>query len=213
VSSTYWQRWHEPYEDPGSYLSRRLAVVQQRIAERLSAAPAGPIVAISACAGEGRDLLGVLRDHPRRSDVRARLVELDPVNAEVARAAAEHLALADIEVVNADASVTDAYAGWVPADLILLCGVFGNVVDRDIEHTIRRLPTLAAPGASVVWTRHRGEPDLTPAVRRWFAEAGFDELAFDGPDDALFGVGLHRFVGDPEPFEPGVKLFEFVVGR
>jgi hypothetical protein len=32
---------------------------------------------ISLCAGQGRDLLGVLADHPRREDVRARLVELD----------------------------------------------------------------------------------------------------------------------------------------
>ncbi|GHD35622.1 hypothetical protein GCM10010335_31060 [Streptomyces galbus] len=29
------------------------------------------------CAGQGRDLIGVLAGHPRRDDVRARLVELD----------------------------------------------------------------------------------------------------------------------------------------
>jgi hypothetical protein len=30
------------------------------------------------CAGQGHDVLGALPDHPRRGDVTARLVELDP---------------------------------------------------------------------------------------------------------------------------------------
>jgi hypothetical protein len=35
---------------------------------------------IRLCAGQGRDVVGALVDHPRRVDVVARLVELDPRN-------------------------------------------------------------------------------------------------------------------------------------
>ena len=205
----YWVRWHRAYEGD-SPLSRRLAIVQARIREALAAAPPGPIRAISLCAGQGRDLLGVLADHPRRADVTARLVELDPANADAARAAAQAAGLAGVDVVTGDASTTGAYAGAVPADLVLACGIFGNVVDEDIARTIAALPGLAAPGATVIWTRHRGAPDRTPWIRERFAAAGYVELAFDAPDGFLFSVGTCRLEGPPAPFEPGLRLFSFV---
>ena len=79
-----WTAWHEGYT-PGSPLARRLAVVQRFILEALDTAPPGPIQLISICAGDGRDIFGVLPGHPRRADVRARLVELDPDLAQRAR--------------------------------------------------------------------------------------------------------------------------------
>lgn len=210
MTSTFWQAWHDRYEDPTSYLSRRLAVVQRRVRERLSAAPPGAISVVSACAGHGRDLLEVLVDHPRRGDVVARLIELDDGNAAVARASAGELGLPSITVVTGDASTTDAYQASVPADLVLLCGVFGNVVDADIERTIAVLPGLCARGASVIWTRHRQAPDLTPTIREWFVGNGFEESSFDAPEDVLFTVGVNTFIGEPQPFAPGVRMFEFV---
>jgi hypothetical protein len=83
-----WIEWHRAYDDPDSPLSRRLAVVQRTIAETLDTAAPGAIRVISMCAGEGRDLLGVVPHHPRGRDVTGRLVELDPALAEVARRAA-----------------------------------------------------------------------------------------------------------------------------
>jgi len=85
----------------------------------------------------------------------------------------------------------------------------GNVPDADVERTVRALPSLCAPGATVIWTRHRGAPDLTPAIRGWFAESGFAEQAFVAPDDVLFSVGTHVLTGTPAPFTPGVRLFAF----
>ena len=43
---------------------------------------------------------------------------------------------AGIEVLCADAGTTASYAGAVPADLVLVCGVFGNITDADMMHTI-----------------------------------------------------------------------------
>jgi hypothetical protein len=201
-----WAEWHRAYDDTSSHLSQRLRTVQSYIAEWLDGAAPGPLRAISICSGEGRDLVPVLVSHARGCDVRARLVELDPRNAAIARRDAPPT----VEVVEADASTTDAYVGAVPADLLLVCGVFGNVSDGDVGRTVTLLPALCAPGATVVWTRHRRAPDLTAAIRGWFATAGFDEVAFDAPPDTYFGVGVHRLAVAPAPFEPGVRLFTFV---
>lgn len=42
------------------------------------------------------------------------------------------------------------YADAVPADLVLLCGIFGNIPDADVQATVRAAPQLCAPGAEVV---------------------------------------------------------------
>ena len=180
--------------------------MQRHIRATLHAAAPGPIRVVSVCAGQGRDLIGALEGHPRASDVRARIVELDERNCEIARAAAPP----EVEVVAGDASQTDTYTGAVPADLVLVCGVFGNISDADIVGTIRALPSLCAPNATVIWTRHRRLPDLTTDVRKWFVDAGFSEIAFEAPDGFIFGVGVNRLTRDPEPFAPGQKMFDFV---
>ena len=180
--------------------------MQRHIRAAFDACPPGPIRLVSVCAGQGHDVIGALAGHPRAGDVRARLVELNAVN--VARAQAT--APAGVDVVCADASDTSAYDGAVPAEVVLANGVFGNISDANIEHTINVLPSLCAPGATVIWTRHRGAPDATPQIRAWFGAARFDEIAFEGPDGFIFGVGVHRLARHPDPFQPGVKLFDFV---
>jgi hypothetical protein len=180
--------------------------LQLHIGGVLDAAAPGPIRVVSLCAGQGHDLIGVLRDHPRAADVRARLVELDPRNCELARAAAP----AGVEVFCGDAADTTSYAGAVPAELVLANGVFGNISDEHIERTIGILRSLCAPNATVTWTRHRRPPDLTPAIRQWFVGAGFQEIAFEGSDEFVFGVGVNRLDRAPDPFVPGVKMFDFV---
>jgi hypothetical protein len=205
-----WVQWHEPYEEPGSYLHRRLVEVRRVIDAGLRAAPPGDVTAISMCAGQGADLLGVLEGHPRRREVRALLVELDPDNAAIARSTADRLELDRVEVVTADAGTTAVYGGFVPARLVLVCGVFGNISDGDVQNTIGLLPTLCAAGATVVWTRHRLAPDLTGHIRHWFVEAGFAEQSFHAPDDTYFSVGVHQLVTDPQPYGDDDRLFTFV---
>lgn len=205
-----WVEWHRSYDDPTSSLARRLAVVQRRLRDAIDARP-GPLRLISMCAGEGRDVVGVLRDHPRRAEISARLVELDPRNVDVVRAAVAAAGFGRVEVVQADAAVTDSYEGAVPADIILACGVFGNVSDEDVRHTVEWLPSFAAAAATVIWTRGRErERDASLMIREWFVESGFEEVAFDVPDDAHFRVGVHRLVAAPRAFERGVRLFQFL---
>ncbi len=210
VEDGHWIRWHERYDDPSSSLSRRLAVVQRRLREALDNAPPGPVRLISMCAGQGRDVIGVLTRHRRQREVCARLVEIDHSLAQQAKQAAAHAGLASVEVVEGDASTTSAYAGAVPADVVLVCGVFGNVSASDIRATVHELRRLTADGATVIWTRHRRPPDLTPAIRGWFTESGFDEVAFDTEDDWAFGVGTNRLAARSLEFRPERRMFTFV---
>ena len=183
-----WAEWHRGYDDPASLLSRRGERVQGHLRAELERAPAGDVRLISLCAGQGRDVIGVLTGHPRRDDVRARLVELDARNVAVARQAAQAAGLDGVEVLQADAGITDACAGAVPAQIVVACGIFGNITDSDIQATVAALPSLCAPGALVLWTRHRRPPDLTPAIRSWFGAAGFREEAFDTSPDGFMSV-------------------------
>ena len=64
----------------------------------------------------------------------------------------------------------------VPAELVLLCGIFGNITSADIQRTIATSPQLCRTGATVIWTRHRGEPDLVPTICDWFEARGFERV-------------------------------------
>ena len=140
-----WHAWHDAYDELGSDLARRLEVVRDRVARILDAAPPGEIKVLSICAGQGRDLLGALEGHPRRGDVRALLVELDPRNAEAAREHAARIGADRVEVLVGDASLTSQYQTLAPADLVLSCGVFGNLTAQDIQRTIGHLAALCRP--------------------------------------------------------------------
>ncbi|MEO9150884.1 MAG: class I SAM-dependent methyltransferase, partial [Lapillicoccus sp.] len=134
--ATDWVAWHAAYGDPESSLSRRLDVVQAEIGRWLDLTAPRRVGVVSVCAGDGRDLVGALAGRSDASRVRATLVELDPVLCRQARAAAAAAGLPGVEVRQADAGTPESYAGCPPADLLLVCGVFGNVSDTDVEGTI-----------------------------------------------------------------------------
>src|SRR6202046_5754822 len=205
-----WVEWHRDYDDPGSLLSRRGELVQGHLHAELERAPAGDVRLISLCAGQGRDVIGALTGHPRRDDVRARLIELDERNVALAQQAAQAAGLDGVEVLQADAGITDACAGAVPAQIVMVCGISGNITVSDIQATAAALPSLCAPSALVLWTRHRAPPDLTPAIRSWLRETGFREEAFDASQDGFMSVGAHRLTGEPAALIPGQRLFTFV---
>jgi hypothetical protein len=186
-----------------------LRVVRERIGIALDGSAPGPVRVASLCAGQGRDLLGVLADHPRRADVRALLVELDPENTAVARETARAAGLSGVEVVTGDAALTDHYVDLVPADLVLACGIFGNIGDDDIHRTIGFCASLCATGGTVVWTRHRNTPDRVPLICEWFEQSGFTRDWLSTPD-TVFGVGAHRHTGAPHPLPRGETMFTFV---
>ena len=273
-----WAAWHEDYDDPGSALARRLAAVQTVVRQALDRSPPGPLTAVSMCAGQGRDLIGVLASHPRGGDVRARLVEIDPRNVAFAERSARQAGLtvlkpagagvgptvltpadpgggltvstpadagsarqagrtdiasadtasagparppvtapagagragpAGIEVVTGDAGLMRHYRDLAPADLVLACGVFGNLTDADVLRTVEACARLCREGGTVVWTRHRRPPDLVPVIGDWFAARGFEPVYVSDPA-AGFGLGAHRLCHPPKALESGDRIFTFV---
>lgn len=210
TSARDWEAWHRGYDDPNSSISRRLTVIQGHIADWLSAAPqSAPRRVVSACSGDGRDLLGVLAGRPEAGRITATLLELDARNVQRARQLAASAGLATVTVRHTDASQSDAYVGAVPADLVLLCGIFGNVADDDVHRLIRATPQFCRRGATVIWTRHTQSPDLTPRIRGWFRAAGFEEVCFTAPADSVFSVGCAQYRGAPAALIPGQRLFTF----
>ena len=209
-SKTDWVSWHADYEDSSSLLSERLRLIQRHIADWLDASAPADVTVLSSCAGDGRDLLGVLEGRSDANRVTATLIEADARNASRATGHVRRLGLRNIEVRRADAGTSNAYVGAVPADLVLLCGIFGNIADTDVHRTIAAIPQLCNEDAVVMWTRHRQAPDLTPRIRGWFHEHGFEEEHFVAPDHAIYSVGVHRFVGVRTPLVAEQQLFTFI---
>lgn len=206
-SGTNWVDWHGPYQDVAPPLSRRLHIIQTHVRTWLDDRPAERLRALSLCSGDGRDLIEVLAARPDADRVSATLIEVVSDLADRARARASDLT--GVTVRTADAGDPGSYADCAGADLVLLAGVFGNISDADVEQTINTLPMLCGPGAQVIWTRHRREPDLTPSIRSWFERAGFVERSFTAPADAHFTVGVHDFTGTRALWNPPRPMFTF----
>jgi Methyltransferase domain len=208
-----WHAWHEEYADPTSSLSRRLAEVRSQLATLLEGRDPG-VRLLNLCSGDGRDTIPVVAES--KSEVDACLVELDPELAETARRGAEEAGV-QLEVRIADAGIVATYADRLPVDVLMLCGIFGNVPDADVVRTVAAARLMVAPGGAVIWTRGNRVPDDPtersddPAewVRGRFEAVGFEELAFVKPEDASYRVGveLQRRIVDQELPE---RLFSFV---
>ena len=204
--------WHAGYDDPRSSLSWRLERVRAALHDALDATP-GTVRLISACAGDGRDVIGVLSERDDGARVRATLLELHPRVAERARSAAAAAGLADsVEVRTADAGASDAYLDLAPAEVVLLVGIFGNISDADVQRTIAASAQLCAPGATLLWSRGRGGDvaDRNDDVRAWFGDAGFSELHYDTLDcGSKPAIGVVRYDGPGMELLPARRWFTF----
>jgi hypothetical protein len=205
-----WREWHEGYDDPASSLSRRLVDVRRLLGADLDArAAAGDssVRLLSLCAGDGRDTIPVLAARPDL-DVDACLVELDPALADAARTAAAAAGV-EVEVRTADAGAFASVRDRLPGDVVMLCGIFGNISDVDVEHCVQAARGLVRPGGTVIWTRGSRVPedpaqDRDPAewVRGLFVSVGFEEVAFVAPPDASYRVGMGRHKGPDHGWAP-----------
>ncbi len=212
-----WYEWHDLYKTEPK-LQQRLAIVQEFIAYSLNASADGAIRVVSVCAGDGRDLLGTLENHPRKHDVSARLVELNPQLVERGRETIKSLGLAkQIEFVNGDATIAANYVGAVPADIVIVCGVFGNLTDeRELNRLLDNLSFLSKQGAFVIWTRgHSQGVAHSDNVRQILRASQFAEVNFQLTATGDMGVGLHRYIGENllQPKEEQLFVFSGVPSK
>ena len=119
--------------------------VRAQLRRRPGPAATDRSASVSACAGDGRDVIGVLAGRPDAERVRAVLVELHPGIAERARETAAAAGLSGVD--GADRRTPGRPTRTperVPADIVLLVGIFGNISDDDLWRTDRRQPRSCA---------------------------------------------------------------------
>lgn len=210
VNMKDWVKWHKHYDTADSSLKQRLALVQYAVRQSLPRQRTAYTI-LDICAGDGRDLIEVLGDYEHKDSLRGLLVEIDPqlVDETQRRAQAADMPH-NLKIIQGDASQTHMYKDSIPADLILLCGVFGNISDDDVAKTIQTLPQLCKPGARVIWTRHRRSPDRTDEIRNLFHTNGFDETNFASTDNTTYGVGVHTFNAVVPAMGDNVTMFSFL---
>jgi hypothetical protein len=146
-----------------------------RIAQICAGATPAPAIAMSSPPSAANE--------PR---VHGTLLEYDAGNVAVAQAAADQAGLSNLVIKLADASRPASYVDAVPADLVLMVGVFGNVSDGAVKQspslsqTLQRRGQLAAArqGAS---TDHRRMSRQRADQRREPREHSYDRAALDGP--------------------------------
>ena len=205
-----WKKWHTLYNDTDSGLAKRLRLVQESIGDNLPNTIEDKFQIIDICSGDGRDLLEVLARYPAADQVCSYLVELDERLVEESRHTVNGKNLPNITVVNGDASLLHTYENIPRADLLLLCGVFGNISRDDVQSTIEALPQLSKHGTKVIWTRHLRQKEEVPAIQSLFIANGFSEVALKTTDDQSYAVATHEFKGSPEPLKNNTKLFTFI---
>jgi hypothetical protein len=189
-------------------------IVQKHIAAALAECRPGPIEIVSICAGDSRDLIAVLADHPRRDDVRAWLLETDPDSLDRGNAAAHEMGLqGQLKFLAADAGRANSYLGMVPVDLVVVVGVLGNQRNAEVPGFLSCLPMLCKTGGSVIWTRSlvaNEGAEQVPAIRACLRWIGFEELQFELTIPHGFAVGRARFDGTVLPLDPARFFFEIV---
>jgi len=172
--------------------------------------PAGSIRVISMCAGQGRDLLGGAAGSSAARRRVGAAGRARSAQREFARRSARGLS---VEVVEGDASLCAAYQGFVPADLVLVCGVFGTSRTRTSAH--------GGEPAPAVPDREHGDldpapraADATPTIRQLFAEHGFRECRVRlGGRVQVTGVGTQQLTGPPLPYQPDLRFVRLRRGR
>jgi hypothetical protein len=210
-----WSDWHDAYEDTSSELVGRMLGVRRHVAEIVAEAPAGAVTVLSICGGQGRELIGALEDHPRKSDVRGRLVELDADNTAFANRWATKAGLLGLEIVTGDASLGASYDGLAPVDLVVISGVFGHLSPSDRLRLIDFTRQLCHADTGIVWTSHLSNDGPAEWLRRAFLERRFEEFEHGlvPGDDFQFTVTRSAYRGAPQPFDPHEKIFTFGSSR
>ena len=116
-----------------------------------------------------------------------------------------------MDVRTADAGSLHSFRDRMMGDVLMLCGIFGNISDADVEHCVDAARALVQPGGTVIWTRGSrvgsGDPseetgDAAEWVRGLFVAAGFEEIAYVAPADASYRVGVCRAVGPGHGWAP-----------
>ena len=207
-----WVTWHERY-NTNRGLKARLKAVCGQIENCLNACPPGQIRVVSVCCGDGRDLLTALINHPREKDVVAYLIDQERALIESGQDSANLSGIGhQLNFIVGDATLASSYKGIVPADLVLVCGVFGHVLKEDLPKLVQSLGGMCKTGGYVIWTRHAKAWDgeiHVPLINQLFEQTGFEPISFSVTEEGASCIGTYRYKEQPAPLAASSKLFNF----
>ena len=207
-----WGDWHQRYELSTS-LAARLRIVREQITVAINECSAGPLTIVSLCAGDGRDVIGALAGHQRRSDISVWFLDIHAESLARGQVIAEQAGLAgQVRFIETDAGLMENYAGMVPADIVLLSGFLGCIRQQDILGLIASLPMLCKSGGFVIWNKHlvaNGGPATVPVIREMLERELFEEVHFQITESDGYAVGRVRFCGKSCALDLARRLFEF----
>lgn len=210
LGARIWSGWPEEAYQRESY-RQRLGEVQKHLGLSLDAAPTGSLRILSICAGDGRDVIGVLRVHQRRGDITAWLVEL---NRRSVAAGIRAASIARLEnsgrFLNEDATLCRTYQNIGPSDIVLVCGVWGHVPPHERGRLVQGLASLCKPGAAVIWTRgvSQGMVRLQEIQVR-FASPSWEQVRVSLTPDQRWAVATNCFRGSPIDAARSGQFFQF----
>ena len=214
---SHWVSWHGGYEDPASNLSRRLRAVRRCCARRSTPfpAPTWPDPVVSLCAGQGRDVIDVVAAHPPAWRCRRcwwSWIRRSPPSPGPGRkpGVASHADRRGRRLIG------PLVPREVPADVVLVCGVFGNV--RRGRH---RRPTgrflVLRPGAP---RDLDGAPTAhaTRGIRDDYSRPPGSASCNRGSEGTVMAVGHHLGLvstvdGAPTAFRPRAAAVRLRGGR
>jgi hypothetical protein len=208
-----WTGWPaRAYERSGS--QQRLAAVQVHLADCLDSAATGRVRVLSMCAGDGRDVIGVLESHPRKRDAVAWLVEMDQKSVALGVGRATDAGLAGtINFLRGDATDSATYRNVAPGDIVLVCGVWGHVPSDERASLVSSLAALCRPGGAVIWTRgvRRGMERLHE-IQAHFSGSCWQELRVSITPDQKWAVATYRYQGPSRALAIDQPIFHFQIG-
>jgi len=205
-----WHGWAGRAYHKGRY-QLRLSVVQAHLTECLEVAPAGPLRIVSVCAGDGRDVIGVLRSHPRRTEVTAWLVELDRVSvtAGIQLTTSEGLGKS-VNFLHKDATAFETYLQIAPSDILLVCGVWGHVPVDERSQLVYALSCFCRPGGTVIWTcGAKKGGNRVQAIQSLFTGSSWECVRLSSTPDQRWAVATHRYCGPPNALPRSGPIFNF----
>ncbi len=210
LRSHVWSGWPEAaYQQPG--YRQRLQAVQEHLAQSLDCAPNGPVRIISICAGDGRDIIGVLSSHRRRTDVQAWLIELNHQSVVAGIRQAKNAGLEDrVTFLNTDATLYATYKDIAPAEIILLSGVWGHVPAQERASLAGGLASFCNPRGTLIWTRgvSQGIGRLREIQAHFSAPAWEEERLTLTPDNN-WAVASYCHCGPPQELPRSGQVFRF----
>ena len=100
-----------------------------------------------------------------------------------------------------------------PADLVLLCGVWGHVPVSDRKELVRALASICKAGGLVIWTRgvRKGMIRLRQ-IQSLFAAPLWQQVRANLTPDKNWAIVTHRYCGPPMELPASGRIFHFRTG-